>query len=99
MAGQREVLAGLRAYALGRQFEKWRGWAFYAFLEIFGTKPRRQDEQVEPKATPELSHNGRRRGRNANRDSNHCHCSTKDNDHDGSLSIEVAGRLAENSII
>ena len=54
-AGPQVVYAGLLAY--GRdvgKYERWRGWAFYRFPEIFGAKPRSQDQNVEPKAAPEL---------------------------------------------
>lgn len=29
------------------------GWAYYAFLEIFGSEPRPQDQRVEPQALPD----------------------------------------------
>jgi len=44
------VYAGLLAYARNRQWKD--GWAFYVFTEIYGTKPRAIDRNVEPQSNP-----------------------------------------------
>ena len=45
-AGQRDVYAGLLAFAKAKGWKP--GWAFFAHLEIFGAEPR--DRNVEPRA-------------------------------------------------
>ena len=52
-AGTQAVYAGLLAYALARHYR--RGWAYYAFKEIFGAEPRPQDRPVKPQALPNFN--------------------------------------------
>ena len=52
-AGPADVYADLLAYARVRSFSP--GWAYYAFLEIFGTEPRDvglQRQNIKPKNRP-----------------------------------------------
>ena len=51
-AGPADVYADLLAYALARKFSI--GWAYYAFLEIFGTEPDAglQRQNIKPKNRP-----------------------------------------------
>jgi hypothetical protein len=51
-AGQRDVYAGLLAYAKAKGWKP--GWAYFAFLEIFGAEPRPQDRRAEPKTLPDF---------------------------------------------
>jgi hypothetical protein len=46
-AGPADVYADLLAYAHAKKYSA--GWAYYAFLEIFGTEP---DARPEPKKRP-----------------------------------------------
>ena|SRR5215472_14619485 len=50
-AGPADVYADLLAYARARKFSA--GWAYYAFLEIFGTEPSGlQRQSIKPKNRP-----------------------------------------------